>query len=67
MDCASRGAGESNMTTQKSVDDINKLPILMAIFREHKLSLVEAKKIADTVMRKINEQREEYWERSECT
>jgi len=50
-----------------SIDDINKLPILMAIFREHKLSLIEAKKIADTVMRKINEQREEYWERSECS
>jgi len=50
-----------------SIDDINKLPILMAIFREHKLSLVEAKKIADTVMRKINEQREEYWERSDVS
>tara|TARA_R110002020_G_scaffold1139_2_gene5547 strand:+ start:252 stop:425 length:174 start_codon:yes stop_codon:yes gene_type:complete len=50
-----------------SIDDINKLPILMAIFREHKLSLVEAKKIADTVIRKINEQQKEYWERSECS
>ena len=56
-----------NEERKMSVDDINKLPILMAIFREHKLSLVEAKKIADTVMRKINEQREEHWERSDVS